>query len=363
MYIAVFREQPKQLQKQPTVTISSIPPPAVDLKHNNAMNIFLEDTNHKYNNINIMETKVGGNVIHSKKLIEQERDIDEFLNKTLGMKIDSEAVEEIGTKNEGKNVDKNELKEKLENDIIIDNDDDSSNIDTVIKELMNTNKDLENKLLYQNRIIDDLNAGIVEKEFALRYTRRVNDEKEKNNVDLKFMMDDLEETLKSVVDTNETSERARKLMNDFMAINNEINITPKRINNQTNVSPIYLSPPNTSYSSSSSSSGGSMTNSSITTSGGSHEKQMMAINRSIENVHSSSTFNNETVTSIILPAMLIDENDFADKVYNSPPPAEEATGKNNNMMKLGIRGSSSSSDDGNTTAVNNDRSGGEEIWV
>ena len=261
-----------------------------------------------------METKVWGNVIHSKKLIEQERDIDEFLNKTLGMKIDSDVVEEIGTENEGKNVDKNELKEKLENDIIIDNDDDSSNIDTVIKELMNTNKDLENKLLYQNRIIDDLNAGIVEKEFALRYTRRVNDEKEKNNVDLKFMMDDLEDTLKSVVDTNETSERARKLMNDFMAINNEINITPKHINNQTNVSPIYLSPPNTSYSSSSSSSGDSMTNSSITTSGGSHEKQMMAINRSIENVHSSSTFNNETVTSIILPAMLIDENDFADKL-------------------------------------------------
>ena len=229
---------------------------------------------------------------------------------------------------------------------------------------MNTNKDLENKLLYQNRIIDDLNAGIVEKEFALRYTRRVNNETEKNNVDLRFMMDDLEDTLKSVVDTNETSERARKLMNDFMAINNEINITPKRINNQTNVSPIYLSPPNTSYSSSSS--GGSMTNSSITTRGGSHEKQMMAINRSIENVHSSSTFNNETVTSIILPAMLIDENDFADKVYNSPPPTEEATGKNNNMMKLGIRGSSSSiiiSNDGNTTAVNNDRSGGEEIWV
>ena len=335
------------------------------------MNIFLEHTNHSTNhntnnnNINIMETKVWGNVIHSKKLIEQERDIDEFLNKTLGMKIDSDVVEEIGTENEGKNVDKNELKEKLENDIIIDNDDDSSNIDTVIKELMNTNKDLENKLLYQNRIIDDLNAGIVEKEFALRYTRRVNDEKEKNNVDLKFMMDDLEDTLKSVVDTNETSERARKLMNDFMAINNEINITPKRINNQTNVSPIYLSPPNTSYSSSSSS-GDSMTNSSITTSGGSHEKQMMAINRSIENVHSSSTFNNETVTSIILPAMLIDENNFADKVYNSPPPTEEATGKNNNMMKLGIRGSSSSSsisNDGNTTAVNNDRSGGEEIWV
>ena len=99
----------------------------------------------------------------------------------------------------------------------------STRNEQIIRDLLRTNSNLHNKLSYQSRFIHTLNAGMIEKDFALRNSMQMQEETSKTNTKLLDMMSDLEHTLKSVVDTHETSERAKQILNDFDVLNQNSN--------------------------------------------------------------------------------------------------------------------------------------------
>jgi len=322
--------------------------------------------------VNLMPSTTTGSNTHSNesgptflrkidhyKLLEQENDIADFLNNTLerinntcndGVKIvendnisSSEPTRDdsmVG--NKGNATDTNYDDSMLNN---INETADSTTLEatsgesgttknsnsqneSLIADLLSTNKTLENKVAYQNRIIDTLNAGMVAQEFELRYTNRKNNETTKANEDLRFMMNDLEDTLKSVVDTNETSDRARKIINDFMEINNELNSSTVEINERRPTS-ILLSPrssnSNESYSSN---------NESYSSSTSASSSNYNTYPNGDPNGESRK-FNNETITSVVLPATLIDENDIVDHLlYPSPEKIISNTDGNYNRNRV-----------------------------
>ena len=99
----------------------------------------------------------------------------------------------------------------------------STTFEQIIRDLLRTNSNLHNKLSYQSRLIHTLNAGMIEKDFALRNSMHMQEETSKTNTKLLDMMSDLEHTLKSVVDTHETSERAKQILNEFDVLNQKSN--------------------------------------------------------------------------------------------------------------------------------------------
>ena len=201
----------------------------------------------------------------------------------------------------------------------------------IIRDLLRTNSNLHNKLSYQSRLIHTLNAGMIEKDFALRNSMHMQEETSKTNTKLLDMMSDLEHTLKSVVDTHETSERAKQILNEFDVLNQKSNTE-----NAVQFVPPLLSPD-------------TLADEEDTSSESSKSSQADS-ERDVE--QGTVSVDNASISSIF-PEMLISQDDFVDKKIPSPRHNKSKRISNRAFQNLSI----------SLSLSDKSLDSGDEIWV